>query len=85
MSSSPTEFCTRLFNPIDDHAEYADAVARFLAAPDPDSIPVWVDGRADLLSAMQLAAELYRGIAQPAAFAQGVLLGDPNSPPVYGP
>jgi hypothetical protein len=80
MSSSPTDFATTLFNPIDDHAEYAEAVAHFLDSPSPESIPVWVKGRADLLSAMQLAAELYRGIARPTPYARGVLLGGDELP-----
>ncbi|MFE6134263.1 hypothetical protein ACFQ6Q_39325, partial [Streptomyces sp. NPDC056437] len=80
MSSSPTEVSTTLFTPIDEDTAYAEAVARFLDSPRPDSVPVWVGGRADLLSAMQLAAELYRGIARPTPYARGVLLGGGELP-----
>ncbi|MEU6907488.1 hypothetical protein ABZ935_19335 [Streptomyces coeruleorubidus] len=80
MAISPTEVSTTLFTPIDGDAEYAEAVARFLASPRPESVPVWVNGRADLLSAMQLAAGLYGGIARPAPYERGVLLGADEVP-----
>ncbi|MFF3766429.1 hypothetical protein ACFYYR_20425 [Streptomyces sp. NPDC001922] len=80
MPSSPTEVSTTLFTPVDEEAAYAEAVARFLAAPCPDTVPVWVGGRADLLSAVQLAAGLYDGIARPEPYARGVLLGGDELP-----
>ncbi|MFG2134819.1 hypothetical protein ACGFNV_44720 [Streptomyces sp. NPDC048751] len=78
--STSTEVSTTLFTPIDKETEFAGAVERFLASPCPQSVPVWVDGRADLLSALQLAAGVYGGIARPTPYARGVLLGGDELP-----
>lgn len=63
-----------LFSILDDENSYAAAVDEFLAAPSPESVPVWIRERADLVDSVARADSLYAGVSRPSARTYGVLL-----------